>query len=422
MQDRSEQYQGKLNRGARVLNHTMVSTSRSPLATRESLPGFTLTELIVSITLLVMIMLGVNLIFGLSTKSVGQAESADVIMRHLRTFEDQMGRDLRGLRTDGFFALKYARYQEGAVDIHENTQAEEEGRIFSSNAEPRMDRMVFFANGDYQTIYNRFNTSSNSFDADGSPIYANMARIYYGQDESVYGPTPLVANRFVLCRRAKLLSADLDDDTNNDNPPFPPLPGGYGNSPTRYDAWEYEYISFFTWNHEIPTWTNIPFALNDHRTDNARTVSWIRRPAIDMAAVPDVNPTGDSSSHLLMLPGVAGFKVQRWAVTAPPGINSVADPDNPASFPRWFPEEDPNQDGDTNDSDFVHADSAENEGQYRVLADYFNGPPPGALSDPWDQQLPGDWPTALKFTITFADPKERLELQTYEVIVEIPKQ
>jgi type II secretory pathway pseudopilin PulG len=320
--------------------------------------AFTLAELLVSVAIMSLILITVGAVFAMSTKATGLANANNEVMSNLRAFEQQIRRDLLGIRKDAFLGLCYNYLPVRPVAP---------GR--PEKAAVRSDWIVFFANGDFQTIadgqwwdYQAKALKGNPYGVptpDAAPIKSNLARIEYGMlgvlDNGVSGngnaSRPL--SQVELGRFAKLMIPDLNSGTSpvqkRDNPPdlsssstelgafaADKSAGGLRDKNADvYENWEYEYITLSDWRNPF-VWpagsgldlTSISYAnrlVGRYDTKYPRDNLWLGLAYIDVSET--------LADHLRMIPGCVSFKIQRWAEMDP------VRPDNNAWVPRWWPED-----------------------------------------------------------------------------------
>lgn len=121
--------------------------------------AFTLVELLVAIGILAMVMSFASVIFRVSIDSYRTAMANAEIMRKLRAITDQLNADFQGLRKEGeIFAAWVAVPGPGADPCDPNSYE-------------RFDRIMFFADGDFQSY--RVNPAT------GNVIRGNVARVCY---------------------------------------------------------------------------------------------------------------------------------------------------------------------------------------------------------------------------------------------------
>ena len=323
--------------------------------------AFTLIELLVSIGILVVVMSFASVIFRVSIDAHRTALANSEIMQKLRAVTEQLNNDFHGLNKNGeiFIAwtarpLTNTEYKDSDLDGYE-----------------RFDRIVFFADGDFQ-----------SYKTDPM-IRGNLARISYmiARKDNLRAQNQDRPKR-VLARTQHILTADpdLDDDLDPDN--FTDL---------QWYEWanfyEYDKISLEQWKRiSWPNKANMLSVISDIKIGNSTVDQDVRGAHVD--------PDDPNTIHMLLCEGVGEFKVQGWY-----------EPQQ-----RWLPEVDPDGNGDLSDSNFFLSEPNAVPG---VLYPY---PPSGGVSMnninyPREQvdkahfnAIPG-LGRALKFTFTLYDSK-----------------
>lgn len=358
--------------------------------------GFTLAELLVSVAIMSLLLLTVGMVFAMSTKATSLSNANNEVMNNVRALEQQLRQDFRGLRKDGFLGICYNHLPARRVSADR-----------AESAAVRSDWIVFFANGDFHTIRQRWDATSTPksfYGPNAMPIRSNLARIAYGMlgthdsvaDDTTNSGRPLA--QISLGRFAKLMIPDLVPDPNRGvTPEDPPDYGSVGNVEFTdasaggiwdktmddvYENWEYEYETLAAWRDPglwpaTPTEANMP-SYATHLMGrllegaNARNNLWFGLGYIDV--------TRAKANHLPMIPGCTTFKIERWAETDP------VDPADASWVPRWWPEEEDSR--TANGAAF---------GPNRMIWECFNGPMQYAdefsvSPIPSRAQQPGDWP------------------------------
>ena len=155
--------------------------------------AFTLIELTVAVALFAMMISFASLIFDMSIDTYRTAMASAEIMQKLQAITGQLNADFKGLRwAPG-----------GKVYFTPREIAEETG--------VRADRIVFFANGDFQsTGQYKYNSGINE-----KTVAGNVAIIYYGQaaNPDPCSTDPEDQRKKILVRRQTILTSDtsLDD-------------------------------------------------------------------------------------------------------------------------------------------------------------------------------------------------------------------
>jgi prepilin-type N-terminal cleavage/methylation domain-containing protein len=282
----------------------------SCLSGKKMKKAFTLIELVVAVALLAIVFSFAGVIFKVGINSYRTACANAEIMQKLRAITDQLNADFKGLRKDG--------------EIFVIWKAE-------PNSHERFDRIMFFADGDFQS----YDTYS------GEPIRGNVARICYmlaskppaniGADPPERPETQKPEKR-ILARTQHILTAD----TQFKNAPLTPdgtstpLDWYYWNDVNEY---EYDMNSLDKWKNA--SWANkrdMLSVITDVNVGGSLVSYDVRGTMVDAA---DANLI-----HNLLCEGVGEFKVQGWSW------------DNVQRRWRWVPEVDPDGNKDYTDSDF----------------------------------------------------------------------
>jgi prepilin-type N-terminal cleavage/methylation domain-containing protein len=377
--------------------------------------GFTIVELLVAMSLLVMLLGLSGMVFNTTVAAHRAAGATIDVSRNLRAITDQLNRDFRGLRKDAPLTLWF--------ELDPVTGW-------------RYDQIQFFADGDFQTMKQYFDGTGNK------TLYGNMARVYYGHAWQVdysnptsgflkkgYRQFTMPADAIdressnILARRAHVSTnkpamvpffprADL---TNNILRTFPPSLNNF---------FEYDNsISLALWKQLLSSQNNCDLFLftcfnNSYDPDPLTFRSISGRPVISMG-----NP---DFLHNLLAQGVIQMRVQ-WAYTnedlTTDAVLYVPIPTGNANYfngIRWWPSADPDGNFATSDSDFDAA--AMNNTQFGTYLEM-----PGGTTNPdWYRVKPsvGEtpaqmalqrcktqtgyfrkdfYPKALKFTIVLRD-------------------
>lgn len=352
--------------------------------------AFTIVELLVAMGLVVILVALSSLIFAAGVKAHRLADSTIEITRRAEAVSRQLVADVGGLRTDAPLAIWFE---------HDPATGK------------RYDQILFFANGDFQTM-RQYN---------GQTVSGNLSRIYYGHAWQVNTDINAVPTAFtaqyrqsgLLSRRAHLLTSNLTLTYPGIPTPFPngTTPDFFAATyvPYNNNRSEYDQLSLAEWKNLMQTQDNCNQMLQIC-FNNGTNVSDTGRPMIDM--------TNIDTLHLLLSEQISEFKVQ-WAFTA-------ADLINPSTNQPYVP-------GDVDFfSDILWWPQSEDiSAQGRGV--FFNMP--GIAASPW----PTGWrpieecrylymrlfsptyvPRALKFTFTVHDAKGLFpEGKTFTQIVKI---
>ena len=267
--------------------------------------GVTLPEMLVAVAVTVGMMTAVGLVFEASTEVSGRSLALNEVMMHLRTVTQQLEDDFAGLMPDMPMVIVVEE------DPCDGT---------------RMDRIVFFTTGDFQTLDGQYS--------------GNMARVFYGQSADKlklrtnpkYPDEPLGR---VLTRRYKIMNVNgplpVDKDTwDKSEPTNKPVGGDPGFMPPNrdignywedFEAEEYQYLELE--NSTASYWkskTAMDFQV-DHLVvlDNPSpdpadrdTVSMLLRPNTTEVrkASEDAKIGVDALQKLYMLPDVTDFRIE----------------------------------------------------------------------------------------------------------------
>jgi len=350
--------------------------------------GFTLIELLVAVGILAVVLSFAGVIFRVSIDSHRTAIANAEIMQKLRAITEQLNADFKGLRKDAPLLIWFQQDP--------------------SNPQQRYDQIMFFADGDFQSIqlYNYYDRDYNGSPfvppvvppvlapaATGVPIRDNVARIYYGQASIrdsranvIRDPFSLLGMDRVLARNRHILTKnpDIIDWSTN----FNALEIIYNKYPNN-DFYEHDKLS-------LSEWKDV-----DQATYNqvVRPTGFVNRPQIDKY---------DSNTlHNLMSEGLGSFSVQLGYWDPGP------DPDNHADdYYGWYPSYDSDGNPYVTPNDSHFSDMGPRSNMFGVS---FNTPelPSGwfRIEDGIVERRIGDpfptdfFPDALKFTFRLYDSK-----------------
>ncbi len=280
--------------------------------------AFTLMEMVVALGILAIVMSFAGVIFRVSTDSHRLALSNAEIMQKLRAITEQLDSDFRGLRKDGEIMV-FWRADRKANYAGSNRNAEE--------AFDRFDRIMFFAQGDFQT-----------YQADPT-VRGNMAWICYSLAN---GPAanPTEPNRPQLQKPERRVLARIEhilvapSKTLDPNDPL-------GTRKFTDDQWrdwmsstEYDVIT-------LRGWETMPSAA---KMDLLSVIGDVKVVAEEGSSTKNatvggvtLDPAKPGSLHAFMCRGVGQFGVQGWS----------------DAEQRWIPQVNPDGNADlTDDSDF----------------------------------------------------------------------
>jgi prepilin-type N-terminal cleavage/methylation domain-containing protein len=281
--------------------------------------AFTLIEMLVAVALLVVVVAMAGTVFRVGIESQRMAQANAEIMQKFRAITDQLNADFRGLSKEGEIYIAWG--------TESDKSSPEYGRHLGD------DKIVFFTKGDFQSYK----------PVDGRVIRGNMARVSYmlgsrrNADGDVQTALSLTPSTRVLQRTQHILTQEETLDA------FAPLRDV--NDTAADQAW-YEWHNYS--EHDIITlqqWLD----MNEVTKFKALSVAT----KVEMAA-PDLSDTDFWGSqydvnqpalyaHSLLSQGVGEFKIQGWFDTQDPTLTGR----------RWVPDEDPDLDGDTSDSELL---------------------------------------------------------------------
>jgi prepilin-type N-terminal cleavage/methylation domain-containing protein len=336
--------------------------------------AFTLMEMVVALGVLALVMSFAGVIFQVSTDSHRLALANAEIMQKLRAITEQLDADFRGLRKDGEI-LVFWRAERKANYTGANRNAEE--------AFDRFDRIMFFADGDFQT-----------YRADPA-VRGNLARICYAlasgpstDPAEPNRPQAQKPERRILARTEHILVAPSGAVD-----PCDPL----GTGEFTDDQWrdwmsstECDSISMRGWE-LIPLARKVDIlsAIGDVEVQLSAQNTSTKNVTVGGVTL---DPAKPESLHAFMCRGVGQFEVQGW---------------NDAEH-RWIPEVNPNGDASLkDDSDFIlegeELHPQQIPGLWYPRAAIFGERQITTLGDDFNQ-IPG-LGRALKFTFTLYDSR-----------------
>lgn len=352
--------------------------------------GFTLIELIVAMGILAMVMGFASVIFRVSIDAYRTASANAEIMRKVRAITDQLNADFKGLNKDSEIFMAWVAKPVTAGGRQDN----------DLDGYERFDRVVFFANGDFQSH------------GANPTIRGNTARICYmlAKKPAALVGQPAIkvdgqkAQERILARVQHIMTADAA-------------------LPAFLDPNNFTDSQWFDWNNRyeydnmsLEQWKQIPA---DDKNNMLSVITGIRVGAPTVSQDiwgATIDPADPNSIHMLLCEGVAEFKIQGWY----------------DAKQRWLPEVDPDGDGSLADTDFLlvgSGDALEAEAVPGVLYPYHPQGGQGGvqirnISYPREQVnrehfsvIPG-LGRALKFTFTLYDSRGILkEGRTFTHIV-----
>ena len=346
--------------------------------------GFTLIELLVAVGILAIVLSFAGVIFRVCINSHRTAIANAEIMQKLRAVTDQLNADFKGLRKD---APLFIWFQQDP-----------------NNPDQRYDQIMFFADGDFQSIQLYDYNGNVGFlvpAPTGASIRGNVARIYYGQaysrdsrDDMMRYPFNLPEIDRALTRNQHILTDEpgiIDWFAN-----FNVVEVVYDKYPNN-DFYEHDRLSLSEWK----------------MVDRAAYETLIIPACFDVR--PQIDIHDPNTFHKLMSEGLGSFAVQLgyWDPGPDLVVNSVDD------YYGWYPSYDSDGDPATIDSHFLSMGPMSH-----MFGVYFNTPElPDELNpiESWYRIEDGNvqysavpdiktfaqefYPDALKFTFKLYDSK-----------------
>jgi prepilin-type N-terminal cleavage/methylation domain-containing protein len=349
--------------------------------------AFTLVELLVAMGILAMMMVFASVIFRVGINAQRTAIANAEIMQKVRAITDQLNADFKGLNKDSeIFIAWVARAVPDATRKDNDLDGYE-----------RFDRIVFFADGDFQSH------------GANPKIRGNTARICYmlaKKPSPIPGQSPVKVDgqkpqKRILARNQHIMTAD---------PALPDFFDPNGFTDSQWFEWNnrYEYDKM-----SLEQWKQIPY---ENKKNMLSVITGIK---FDVPTVSQdfwgstIDPADPDSVHMLLCDGVAEFKIQSWY----------------DAQQRWVPEVDPDGNGDLSDTNFMRGGGAGGLDPEAVPGVLYPNPPYGVvqinnISYPRSlidkehfSTIPG-LGRALKFTFTLYDSRGILkEGQTFTHIV-----
>lgn len=303
--------------------------------------GFTIIELLVAMGLLVAIMIGSSVVFYMSVDAKRTADATAEITQKLHAITSQLNADLRGLRADGEIVMVWA--PEEVADIYQPDDHDGDGYV-------RFDRLMFFADGDFQSYKQWFvgtDTNDDGFVDPGEVVkekvlVGNVARVCYmiAKDKNDMLAQAKPPEKRILARTQHILTSesiaiDTDDDgvldywsdfpdpTTFAVPDPDPDTNAYDNDVFEYDTKTIqEWLNFTTIDKE--NMLSVVIGMKVIIPIPTIIIAYGKMP--DGSTITDGGAIADGaepdSIHTLFCEGVGEFKVQIWS----------------EAFGRWYPE------------------------------------------------------------------------------------
>lgn len=381
--------------------------------------AFTIVELLLAIALLASLLVTSGIVFRVAAKSHMTAAATAEISRKLRGITDQLNADFKGLRKD---AELFVVWVPSPVDVDGNPLGMGAPAALIDRYE-RMDRIMFFADGDFQS-YNEWPDYLVPPTRGDRIIQGTTARIAYMLTKDdidhldaggnlVQGKKAEYqdAHKRILGRSQHIFTSD-STLVDRSNPPGPPIPRIRWIDPANIDGllvpppvlgqddqtgaftqanenyYEFDNLTFNEWlnlpyiPHKQEIFSVIADVIVDFDPADGIVPTEYRGMVVNVDSKPPLNV------HQLLSEGVGEFSVQGWY-------------DDPILGPRWFPQLDLTPaDGviiDENDTDY-NFDTAAGRLHDSQVSGYIYNP----LDD--FNSVPG-LGRALKFTFTLYDSR-----------------
>jgi len=315
-----------------------------------------------------------GMVFHRAVSAQRTADATAQIARKLRAITDQLNADFKGLRDEGEILMAWVPVTLDSLNSLcvidcEDYENDDDGYV-------RFDTIMFFTEGDFQS-YSEWPVEDldNPTNPEIRILNGNIARVSYMLAKNAADDTPQnqPAAQRILARTQHILVAENIVKPNGDELDFPNLttfdPEVYKTGNNEY---EFEEISLAGWKNVDPA----------TKEDMMSVIIGLRVGSSTFTGggvTVDVE-TPENTTHMLLAEGVGEFKVQIWY-------------DDGVNPPSWYPEIDPDGDGDLSDSDFVINEIDDESGPTYPGRWY-----PGTGDF-------GDWAKALKFIFTLYDSR-----------------
>jgi prepilin-type N-terminal cleavage/methylation domain-containing protein len=343
--------------------------------------AFTIVELLVAMALLAMLMAISSMVFAAAVKAYRTAGAATEIAAKLQVMTQQLDSDFHGLRKDGEFLLVWTPWPELEKNNPIPTIVDKNGDGIPDRY-VSFDRILFFADGDFQSYDAQPADTDNNGTVDSTTmVFSNLARICYifGIDEqnkrAADVPNPA---RHMLCRTQHLISGDTT------LPKFPNITG-WNATVFGQNNFLYEYQTMI-----MIDWFNLAFPIKADMLTVIMDMTF--QPSSETPNGPKIILNDSATLHQLFMQNIGQFHVQIWRTDLTPN--------------RWYPEIDPDGNGNYGDSDYYVSGGkieVNNLGGIRNINDdashftiYYVDP-----SIPLPLTIP--FASALKFTFTLYD-------------------
>jgi len=351
--------------------------------------AFTILELLVAMALMVVLLAISAVVFKTSVQAQQTASATAEIMQKFQAITHQIKTDLEGLEKDAEICIIWKpgidTNGDGIVDDY-----------------TQMDRMYFFTTGAFQT----YATWQIQGAAKPAVLHSSLARVCYmlAGDGSGKQAADQKASKRILGRSQHIYTAaNVIDDYIPDSPQINP---NYGNLSIFPDwaAFTSEKNNYYEYDKKTSNqWRDEPVWLPTAASEKSEMVERILDADLFAPFGPQngekrgiqINPAKDLNLHMLLAQGVGQFKVQGWL----------------DAEKRWYPQIDPNGDGNFSDTDFVPSGSGISAivapdliYPYKRHSDHKYAYNLADLDKAHFNEIPGLGP-ALKFTFTLYDSR-----------------
>ena len=277
---------------------------------RRTTQGFTLIELVVAISILVMVISFAGVIFKVSINSYRMASANTEIMQKLRAITDQLNADFKDIRKDGVIFVAWKAEYDNNLNRH-----------------VRFDTILFFTDGDFQS-YRMHN---------GKIVRGNTARVCYMLAKDGFGIRAWgqkMESR-ILARSQHIQTADiiLDNVPDLATIPIPFTPADNALYEAANNRYEHDRESLVSWRIGAPQ----PGPLRDKLREMLTVCADVQfGGGTAVSGGLTVSASDPNTIHMLLCESVGELKIQGWY----------------EAEQRWFPKVDPDYNGDLSDSDF----------------------------------------------------------------------
>jgi prepilin-type N-terminal cleavage/methylation domain-containing protein len=336
--------------------------------------AFTITELMVAVSVMAVVLVGTGYIFKVAIQAQRMAGATAEIMRNLRGITDQLNSDFAGLQTDAPMAIFFT--QDTGTTVPDPN---------------RFDTIMFFSIGDFSSYRANYGSGNNKV------LKGNLARIWYGLADSndpkenlptLKRPAFLRPAARILARNQHILIAPDPAYIDWPQTNFSRFaqPDASNNSRSENETFEYDMLS-------LAQWKAVAFLTFMQKIGPSLEESTF---PLSATTLPDVALSDPCTFNNLMCKGVGSFAVQ-WGYKY---VNAGAEQW------RWWPSNDPDGDKNTSDSHFTGAGMM-GQDMFGVCFNFTNVSVVGDWRLPKYETnaLPDNFPRALKFTFTLYDSK-----------------